>query len=124
MRRDMDLVRKIFVEVHSWGQTDFRTIQIEGYDSAQVQWQIAQMIDAGLLDGLVKRSQRGDGAIDTAVRGINWEGSELADVILNDSLWAQLKEKLSDGIATTPFEVIKKVGIELSTALARKLLGL
>jgi hypothetical protein len=124
MKRDMEIVREIFVEVQSWGPSDHRYVEIKGRDKALVDWHVALMIEAKLLDGRTLRSSMGDGGITNAVRGITWPGSDLADVILDDGVWGRLKATYADKLSTMPLSVISSVGAGLLTDLAKKAIGL
>ena len=110
MKRDLDLVRKILLEVEE--KDDGRAFQYTSDNLEPLTWyNVCLMVDAGLLNrvgnlasGNIRKVQ------------LSWEGHEFLDSIRNEDVWTKTKEKLSAVGGTAALDVIKSVATNLITA--------
>lgn len=111
MKRDMDLIRKILLELEKKESiTSWTTITIDGYRDDQVNYHI------GLLDeaGFIEAERYLDGQY--MVRNLTWEGHEFLENAKNDTIWTKAKEFIKEkggsvslGIMT---EILKKIALK------------
>lgn len=109
MRRDMDLVREILLEVESWPDANsWRTVVVPGRDTASVSWHIRIMHDAGLLNA--------DAAIEEEVQVIRltWDGHEFLDNARDEQRWETAKRTVSEKAGAVSFDVLKALLIQLA----------
>ena len=115
MKRDMDLVRLILLEIEKSSE-DPRSqvrLKIQNYTFEQVSYHIMIMHEADLIEA-VDSSTMGSSSVWYPKR-LTWYGHEFLDAARNDSIWKKAKEKAS----SMNFELLK----ELLLGLARQQLG-
>jgi hypothetical protein len=111
MQRDMDLVRKIMLEVQSRGDVFPRTVKIDDVDDEMLGRHVEMLFDAGFLDGSKMQSVSRSYHI-VLVTDLSWEGHDFIDAISKDGVWQKLKETFSPAeISTMPLKVIKDASI-------------
>lgn len=124
MKRDMDLVRSILLQVEAAdnecesGQLDFM-----GHSQAEVYYHIELMQQRGLIDATVKRDWSGS-VIYASITGLTWDGQDFLDAMRDDRVWARSKKAVKDAVGSTTFDVIKKVCVEVATSMVLKSAGL
>ena len=110
MKRDMDLIRQILLEVESfdhWRQMGF---DLCGYDEDEVYYNLDLLISCGLIDGNVNR--RKSGKPRPEVGQLTWEGQDFLDAIRSDSIWQKTKDHMkSKNLQSVPYEILNKVAI-------------
>lgn len=116
MKRDMDLVRLILLEIeHSSDGAQLQmNFDIPDYTPEIVSYHLMILHDAGLIEAS-DLSTMGRGLFWCPKR-LTWSGHEFLDAARNDSIWKKAKEKASG----MNFELLK----ELLLNLARPQLGL
>ena len=115
MKRDMDLVRLILLEIEKSSEDPRAEIrlQIPDYTFEQVSYHVMILHEAGLVEA-DDLSTMGSGSV-WLPRRLTWSGHEFLDAARNDSIWKKAKEKAS----SMNFELLK----ELLLNLARQQLG-
>ncbi len=117
MNRDMDLVRRILLEVEaeewSHGRQQFA---VDGYDNQTVAYHLIIMDEAGLLIAL-------DNSDFSEIRAIpmrlTWAGHEFIESVRDDTMWRNVKTQ-TEKAGGLVFEVMKTV----AGALMLRQLGL
>lgn len=116
MKRDMELIRKILINVQNGDFFD----GVEGFDEDAVNYHKALLIERGLLEGKPIYSMTGEKAVDipsqVMIKKITWEGHDLIDYIQDEKKWEQIKDYLS--------RAGKNLNIENIKVSARKLFDL
>ena len=117
MKRDMDLVRQILLEVEArdeeaLGQTPQ---DIEGYDLATVARHVEIMQEAGLVDAHVMRA---DGVPPYAARvfRLTWQGHDFLEATRNDTIWIKTKNFIMEKGGGASFEIVKAVALKYAAA--------
>ena len=120
MKRDMDLVRKIALQLeqHADGYAP-RNFAVEGYSDEQVGYHIHLMMDAGLLDGF-KTSHFGSTSPTAKPKALTWAGHEFAENARSDTVWNKAKAVIRDKVGTASIAVL----VEVLKQQARQMLGL
>ena len=116
MKRDMDLVRLILLEIEKSNEDPRSEIrlQIPDYDSAAVSYHVMILHEADLIEA-DDLSTMGSSSVWLPKR-LTWFGHEFLDAARNDSIWKQAMKKANN----VGFELLK----ELLLSMTRQQLGL
>jgi hypothetical protein len=126
MTRDMDLIRKIVLEIEARKGVEPRPLTIEGVDPIVLLRHLEMMHKAGLLEAQVFYSDSADNLPDIMdVTDLSWEGHDFAAVVKNENIWGKMKAVFPAAeLAGMPLSVIKDVGIALLKDWAKTRLGI
>ena len=115
MKRDMDLVRLILLEIEKSSEDPRSEIrlQIPNYTFEQVSYHVMILNDAGLIEADDLSTMASDSV--WFPKRLTWSGHEFLDAARNDSIWNKAKEKAS----SMNFELLK----ELLLSITRQQLG-
>lgn len=118
MKRDMDLVRKILLEIEEeYVSTPIYDLEIESYDMATIAYHCKILHEAGLVSDY--DAQYGSGEIiDFAVGGLTWEGCDYLDKVRDDSIWQKTKSTIKEKGLPLVIETIKAISSAFITAAA------
>lgn len=128
MKRDMDLIRSILLQIEESDACDglngITDIRVDGYSHEYVSYHVQLLEGSGLIKAReMGHRMWGDRAIiDWFVASLTWEGHEFLDAARNDERWKQAKA-VADKAGGLSFEVFKgilvKLGAEFSSAYLR-----
>ena len=92
MKRDMDLVRLILLEIEDkYRSTAIYNLAIEGYDPETVAYHCKILYEAGLISNY--KAQYADNEIYAfGVGSLTWDGNDFLEKIRDDSRWKIVKE--------------------------------
>jgi hypothetical protein len=109
MKRDMDLVRAILLELekHEHGFAP-RSVQIEGYSDEQIGFHIWLMGQADLLR-TVDATARGSDSPTALAMNIAWDGYEFLEAARHDTLWQKAKQRVTSAGAGFTLELMTAV---------------
>ena len=106
MRRDMELVRAIMLNVES-GDLN---VGVDGYDAGAVNYHKALLIEAGLLEGK-PHYPMSTAAIDVPdgvkIKRMTWQGHDFIGAIRTDTKWGKVKRFLAEAGKDLTIESIK-----------------
>ena len=105
MKRDMDLIRLQLLRV----EDDGKPPDLATYTEEQKIYHMALCIEAGLVDGVVRKNEIGEPNGAVAIR-LTWKGHEFLDAARNDTIW---KKALGH---------IKKAGIQVTLPVLEEVL--
>ena len=122
MKRDMDLVRQILIEIER-SETGNLNFDALGYERQQVYLHIELMKEHGLVDAVIISDDDGPehGILMCTVERLTWNGHDFLDEIRDESIWEQAKRKCLNGTGGLSFDLLKgcliyvakqKLGIE------------
>lgn len=118
MKRDMDLVREILLEIEKqYISTAIYNLKIEGYNMETVAYHCKILHEAGLIFDYGAK-YTGDGIYYFAVGALTWEGHDYLDKIRDNSIWKKTKDVITEQGLPLVIDTIKTV----STALLQQLL--
>jgi hypothetical protein len=124
VKRDMELIRKILLEVESWPDAQQRTVQMANYDSNVVVRHVEMLCSAGLLETFGEPRRIGGPNQFIIIKDLSWSGHEFLDAIKNENIWSRVKQSLSSAqLASVPIELIKFAAIEVGKAYLSPFLG-
>lgn len=126
MKRDMELIRKILLEIESWKDTKPKIVQIDGYEDVAIGRHVELLYEAGLIYSATPLQSGSSHAPATIfVKDLSWNGHEFISVMKNQSVWGKIKQKFSaEELAGIPLSVLQNVGIALFNELAKQQVGL
>jgi hypothetical protein len=88
MRRDIDLIRKILIDLEQQGAyTSWMDVDIEEYSPEQMDYHLELMIEAGLID---VRASQGGFSRQLSLR-LTWQGHEFLDLARDTARWEKVK---------------------------------
>jgi hypothetical protein len=119
MKRDLELIRQLMLAIEL-RDTRFgaESIEIDGYDSSQINYHLELMIEAKLVDGIVINQTFNRFAI--IIEKLSWEGCNFLDDARNESVWQKTMEIVKDKGGSVSVGVL----IQLLASVAKQLVGL
>lgn len=125
MQRDMELIRKIILTVQAKNDMVPQKLHIDGPEPWVLARHIELLFDAGMLDGTKATHPVSGKPPAMFVKDLSAAGHDFAAALGNDTVWGQIKQKVSPGdLAVMPLKVIKDVGVAALQAWMLKQLGL
>jgi hypothetical protein len=115
MKRDMDLIRAILLEVEKSPSPGGSRIEILGHSREELYYNAQQAQDAGLIDARFLPNSD-----EFHVLRLTYAGHEFLDAARNDTLWAKAKETVIKNTGTLTLEGVK---IALSTLIKHAMGG-
>ena len=105
MKRDMDLVRKILIQMDEY-EHGFspQHLKIEGYSDEQIGYHCYLMGEAGLIENIGITSS-GDNTPLALPKNLTWAGHEFLDNSRDPDIWKQAKDIIVGKIGNASFAV-------------------
>ena len=118
MRRDMELIRSILLEMERWPANHAnQTVEVHGRTEEEIMYHLGLMHQAGLIHALNVSSREGDAWIPV---DILWQGHEFLDAARSDTVWLKAKDRVLSTAGTLSLEAMK---IALPWALRQLITG-
>ena len=118
MRRDMDLVRSILLQVEAAdGSRESGELDFMGHTVEEVYYHIELMQQRGLIDATIKR-EWGGSVVYASIGGLTWDGQDFLDAMRDDRVWSRAKKAIKESVGSTTFGVIKDVCVNVATKMA------
>lgn len=127
MTRDMEIIRKIILEIQTWQTAEPRSIQIAGVDPAILALHLERLHEAHFIDAeKVGPALPGGNPIPQfVIKDLTWAGHDFAAAIEDETVWGTIKKTLSPKqLAGLPLQVVKEVGMGLLTQQIKSTFGL
>lgn len=103
MERDMDLFRKVLMEVESAPPTvNWFQFTVEGYSQDAVWYHAKLAYDAGFIEARFL-----PGTFDFAVQRLTFVGTEFLELARDDTRWNKAKEKVKSTTGTLAVDALK-----------------
>lgn len=108
MKRDMDLVRTILLEIEkSDSFVDASNFATNNHSFDEVCYHVDLMGSYGLIDA--KTYKGGSGSyIECTIYGLTWDGCDYLDAIRDESIWKKTKEIIKNSVGSTTMALIKE----------------
>lgn len=107
MKRDMDLARKILIEVENFPHMGWPiVVKIEGYTKDQISYHTKLLTDAGLIESKDLSDSSGTEIFPSS---LTWEGHEFLDAARSDTTWKKAKDRIISSSGTITLETLKVV---------------
>lgn len=118
MKRDMDLIRRILIEVESIDTPEVSTaLELDGVDEVTVKYHLTLLVDAGLMEEVehgFTRSRPGTKILFSRLIRLTWQGHEFLDAARDQTRWNKAKEQMAK---------IGGVGVEGMKAILFKIIA-
>ena len=112
MKRDMDLIRLILLEIESSECEIIEDFQLEGYDIASVKYNGELLRQAGLITEFYEDS------IGELVTGsLTWNGCDFLDKIRDNSVWKKTKDVIKEQGLPLIVDTIKTISSTISSSM-------
>jgi len=105
MKRDMNLIRLLLLDTEG----EEPRPDLAGFTEEQRIYHSALLIEAGLIEGVIRKDENGFPSGTVRVR-LTWAGHEFLDAARNDTIWKKASEK------------IKQSGVQVTISLLEELL--
>ncbi|KAF0231288.1 MAG: hypothetical protein FD175_1157 [Beijerinckiaceae bacterium] len=109
MKRDMDLIRLLLIEIEEKALEPYAGLQgleVEGFPSSQINYNLDILIKSGMIEGEVQIYFGGEST--HFIQGITWLGHDFLDDIRDPDLWAKTKNGANQ-IKSWSIETIKEI---------------
>lgn len=115
MKRDMELIRSILLEVESCEDPQgSNEIEIEAHSAAEINYHIGLLYKAGLIEThQLKLLDLPEGIY--LNNNLTWEGHEFLDTARNDTVWNDAKNAAKRYGGSLPMDVLKSVLLKAAT---------
>lgn len=119
MKRNLDLIRKILLDVEGrsepFGSTD---IEIDGFDSAEICYHVGLLAEVGFIHAV--KSVRLGGETRYLISSMTFDGHDYLDVVRSPKVWQCVKDTATKAGVTLTIMLAKETATRLvSQALAR-----
>ncbi len=92
MKRDMDLIREILLQVEQSTDVSRLEIEVGDIDKIVIGYHQHIIIDAGLAEG-VDQTNLGDTNPQAKIASLTWKGHEFLDAARDPSTWENAKDR-------------------------------
>jgi len=117
MKRDMDLIRAILIEVEKFPlDPGFHDISIEGHTEEEITYHVQLAHEAGLIEAIDLTSHNG---VCWKAKRLTYQGHEFLDAARSDTVWDKAKKMLLSATGTITLEGLKAA----LPQIVRKLVG-
>lgn len=125
MKRDMELVRRILLEVQSRTDVEPRKVEIEGIEQITLARHVEMLVEAEFLQGTIAKPSGSRNYPVVWVTDLSWAGHDFLGALENESVWSSIKQSFGAAeLATMPLSVLKDVGVALLKEYAMGKVGL
>ena len=125
VKRDMDLIRHILIEIESRPDASPRIVELADYDGNVVFRHLEMLQQAGFIDVIGVNSPVGQRPPSMIIKDLTWNGHDFLNAIQSDTVWKKLKHDLSaSNLISAPFEVIKFGAIEIAKGYLKQHIGI
>ena len=127
MKRDLDLIRDILLDVENWNipqPLTLGSLEYEGKTKQEIGYQLELLEDAGYIDVRIIKDHVGIGYLDAFIVRMKMAGHEYLDSVRNPEVWNKTKttlEKVGGGAA---LDVVKDIASKFLAELVKKYTGL
>lgn len=105
MKRDMDLIRRIALDVADM-EHGFVLTGLDGVEKADFSIHTIWMEEAGLITAHIQEYASGEPA-KVQIRRLTWAGCEFVDAIRSDTLWNKAKDNVMKPTMSFTFDIVK-----------------
>jgi hypothetical protein len=113
MKRDMDLIRKILLEMEKAPFSEgWLELKLEGYDKNDISYHIMLLHEAGLIEAINISTLK---ILEWKPKYITWSGHEFLDAARDNNRWETAKKIIVEKGGNLAFDVVKSVLIQLMT---------
>ena len=116
MKRDMDLVRRILMELEASDYPLDASVFADGRVTVpQAAYHIEIMQQAGLIKATIARDLSGN--LDATAESLTWNGQEFLEAVRSDVMWATVKSTIAKTVGSTTLETVKALAVKIGSEL-------
>lgn len=120
MKRDMELIRKILMELEKRSFEEMsKEVVIPGYDQKTISFHLWLLVDARLISAVDMSSTN---EISFIPDNITWDGYEFLELAKNNTVWEKAIRAIKDKGPGIPFEILKLVMTSMSQEMLRSVI--
>lgn len=124
MKRDMDLIRRILIEVEKAdNRVSIESLECDKYSLPTIGYHVELMSAHGLIDAKVTRDWGGN-IVDGYIKALTWTGCDFLDAIRDDGVWRRTKVVISEAVGDTTLSTIKEAASMVAIQLIKANLGI
>ncbi len=124
MKRDMDLVRSILLQVELADEPlSLGMFERGNHSESELVYHIELMRQRGLVDADIQRAWGGD-VVSCSVSALTWDGQDFLDAVRSERVWAKSRDLIKKTVGSTTFDVIKAVCCKVAVDMACSQIGL
>ena len=114
MKRNMDLVREILLQIESTEPGKTIELDIPDTGEEEIGQHVELMIGHGLIEGKAIPSGTGTAhrILDYWINSMTWEGHDFLDAARNDTIWEKAKKKCLEATGGLAFDTLKACLVE------------
>lgn len=117
MKRDMDLIRGVLIEVEKLPfDSGFHDISVQGYTDEEITYHVRLAHEAGLIEAIDLTTMDG---VCWKPKRLTYEGHEFLDAARSNTVWNKAKETLLSTSGTITLEALKALLPQIVRMLAR-----
>lgn len=130
MKRDMDLVRCILLQVEK--AENYLTLNDlfqardnqKGceYTDNEIIYHVELLFAQGFIDGYLRCDMNGD-IIENQMCGLTWDGADFLESMRDQRVWNKAKEVIKKTVGSTTFEVVKQTCTLVAAQMVKSSLG-
>ena len=113
MKRDMDLIRFILLEIERADEEDVENMTIDGYSSNEIMYN-ANLMKQNNMINTCKEDIIGNYYIGS----LTWDGSDYLDKVRDDTKWKKIKGIIKEKALPFTIDIVKSVASTLISAAA------
>ena len=117
MKRDMDLIRLILLELEEVEEIDMST-----YSDDEINYNKRLVVEADLADGTIASSAGGLNPQVFLLR-LTWNGHDFLDAARDDTIWKRATEIIGKSVGSTTFDVLKSVLVTFATEAIKQMIS-
>lgn len=118
MKRDMDLIRKLLLEIEASSPQEGWSLEVmePTEETARIAGHLRLLRDAGWIHVVDSRSYVGGREVWLLVR-LTWHGHEFLDTIRSENVWAETKRRVTSTVGTVSISVLTEVAKHVAKGL-------
>ena len=105
MKRDMDLLREILLQVETREPKQPLEVKIEGRDRQEIVGHVRLLEEARFVEASFT------GGPTALVHRLTWDGHEFLDSVRDSKVWAKVTGKLKEVGGTASFDIVKALAV-------------
>jgi Hypothetical protein (DUF2513) len=108
MKLDMDLIRKILLEVESWTDLTPKEVKIHGADDLALTREVERLYDNGYIEGICNVSDYRSPCKLVKVKDLSMKGFDFLNSIRDPEVWNEAKKGVQGGFTLDLFKDLAK----------------
>lgn len=106
VKRDMELIRKILLEIENHSYGGWVDISFDDYEQENIIYHVMLMDEAGLIEADNLTTQE---VVDWKPKRLTWEGYEFLDKIRDNSVWEKTKKTMVEKGLPFALDTVKQI---------------